>query len=253
MKLYQDKRALVTGAASGIGRAIALSLAREGAIVLGCDVDANGGAASAAQAEAAGDALQFVPADLSTDAGQDALLAHARATLGGLDIFVHCASPKRQESQTALAVTDAQWDLMLNVNLRAGFRLGRAIGADMRAQRSGNMLYITSLHAHSPRNLPHYSASKAGLTMLVKELARVLSPHGVRVNALAPGAIAGGGFAANPALAAKIAMGRLGTAQDVADAALGLLNDRFNAYVTGTTLVVDGGLALYNWLDAPAD
>ena len=74
----------------------------------------------------------------------------------------------------------------------------------------------------------------------------------MRVNAIAPGAIAGGGFAADPALAAKIAMGRLGSADDVANAALGLLNDRFNAYVTGTTLVVDGGLALYNWLDAPS-
>ena len=246
MGLFAGKKALVTGTASGIGRAIAQALAREGATVLGCDWDQAAGAAAVV------DGMQFFTADLASDTGQDALLAHANQTLGAIDIFVHSASPKRREEQTALAVSDEQWDLMLNVNLRAGFRLGRAIGTHMRKRQSGNLLYITSLHAHTPRNLPHYSAAKAGLTMLAKELARALGPYGVRVNAIAPGAIAGGGFAADPALAAKIAMGRLGSADDVANAALGLLNDRFNAYVTGTTLVVDGGLALYNWLDAPS-
>ena len=85
--------------------------------------------------------------------------------------------------------------------------------------------------------------------MLVKELAKALGPYGVRVNAIAPGAIGGGGFTPSPALVAKIPMHRLGTADDVAQAALGLLNDRFNGYVTGATLVVDGGLGLYNWID----
>ena len=111
------------------------------------------------------------------------------------------------------------------------------------------MLFITSLHAETPRNLPHYAASKAGQTMVVKELARALGPDGIRVNALAPGAIPGGGFNASAFdFSGKIPMGRLGAAQDLAGPAMALLSDRFTGYVTGTTLVVDGGIALFNWI-----
>ncbi len=97
-----------------------------------------------------------------------------------------------------MAVTEAQWDAMVDVGLRAGFVLGQAVGAHMKARGiKGRMLYVTSLHAYSPRNLPHYSATKAGQTMLVKELARALGRDGIRVNAIAPGAIPGGGFNAD--------------------------------------------------------
>jgi NAD(P)-dependent dehydrogenase (short-subunit alcohol dehydrogenase family) len=107
----------------------------------------------------------------------------------------------------------------------------------------GRMLFITSLHAHTPHNLPHYSAAKAGQTMLVKEFARALGADGIRVNAIAPGAILGG---AN--VAKMIPLGRTGTPEDVADMAVALLCDRFSRYVTGTTVTVDGGLSLYNWI-----
>jgi NAD(P)-dependent dehydrogenase (short-subunit alcohol dehydrogenase family) len=117
----------------------------------------------------------------------------------------------------------------------------------------GRMLFITSLHAYAPRNLPHYSATKAGQTMVVKELARALGPYGIRVNALAPGAIPGGGFDADTtALEKMIPMGRTGTPEDVAGMAIALLCDRFSGYVTGTTVAVDGGIALYNWIPASA-
>lgn len=119
----------------------------------------------------------------------------------------------------------------------------------------GRMLSITSLHAETPRNLPHYSASKAGQTMLVKELARALGPHGIRVNAIAPGAIPGGGFDAKGAgierLARCTSLKRLGTPEEIAGMAVALLADRFSAYVTGTTVVVDGGIALHNWIEPP--
>jgi NAD(P)-dependent dehydrogenase (short-subunit alcohol dehydrogenase family) len=163
---------------------------------------------------------------------------------------VHSASPKRLESETALAVTEAEWDSMTSVGLRAGFVLGQAAGAHMKARNvKGRMLFVTSLHAHTPRNLPHYSATKAGQTMLVKELARALGADGIRVNAIAPGAIPGGGFDASIASFAKmIPLGRTGTPEDIADMAVALLCDRFSRYVTGTTVVVDGGLALYNWI-----
>ena len=115
----------------------------------------------------------------------------------------------------------------------------------------GRILIVSSLHAESPRNLPHYSASKAGQVMLVKELARALGPHGIRVNAIAPGAIPGGGFQAPPEMLDKIPLRRFGTPADVAAMAVAVLSERFGAYVTGSTVVVDGGMALHNWIDAP--
>jgi NAD(P)-dependent dehydrogenase (short-subunit alcohol dehydrogenase family) len=143
------------------------------------------------------------------------------------------------------------------VNVRAGFVLARDAARQMMARKiKGRMLFITSLHAHSPRNLPHYSTAKAGQTMLVKELARGLGPHGIRVNAIAPGAIPGGGFDAKGVglerLTACTSLRRLGTPEDIAGMAVALVADRFSAYVTGTTVVVDGGIALHNWIE-PAE
>ena len=170
-----------------------------------------------------------------------------------MSILVHSASPKRHENQTADAVTDDQWLAMTNVNLNSGFKLGRGAAQHMRDNNiAGRILFLTSLHADSPRNLPHYSASKAGTTMVMKELARAYGRYGIRVNAVAPGAVPGGGFSADPAtLIDKIALGRVGTPDDIGNAAIGLLSNRFSAYVTGTTLIVDGGLALFNWIAPP--
>ena len=231
MLLGGDK-ALVTGAGRGIGRGIAQALRAEGAEVLGVDLE---------NADLAFD-LSSRPVSL--------LLERAIEKLKTLSILVHCASPRRQESQTALEVTEAQWREMLEVNLNAGFLLAQAAAKQMIAGGiRGRILFITSLHAYSPRNLPHYSASKAGQTMVVRELARALGPHGIRVNAIAPGAIPGGGFNAPPGMTDKIALRRLGKPEEVAAMAVAVLSERFGSYVTGATLVVDGGIALHNWID----
>jgi 3-oxoacyl-[acyl-carrier protein] reductase len=111
---------------------------------------------------------------------------------------------------------------------------------------STSMLASTS---RGPRNLPHYSTAKAALTMLVRELAKTLGRFGIRVNALVPGAIAAGGFVADPSLARHIPLGRLGRSEDLAPMALALLSNRVSAYVTGAAIVVDGGLSLTNWFD----
>lgn len=248
--LLAGDTALVTGAASGIGQGIARALAAEGARLVLTDIDPERGSAVAAELGAT-----FLPADLSRPEAARPLFDAALAAAGGrLSLLAHSASPRRPESQHMLAVTEAEWDAMITTNLRAGFVLGQAAGRHMiEAGVRGRMLFVTSLHADSPRNLPHYSAAKAGETMLVKELARALGPHGIRVNAIAPGAIPGGGFAADVAsLERMIALGRTGTPEDIAAMAVALLSDRFAAYVTGTTVVVDGGLALYNWIAPPA-
>jgi len=235
MKLLDGERALVTGAANGIGRGIAAALREEGAEVLGADIN---------QAD--------IQCDLSTSAGARQLAEEAIRRLGSVSLFVHCASPRRQESQTVLAVTEAQWREMLAVNLDAAFILCQALGRQMVERKiKGRMLLTTSLHAESPRNLPHYSAAKGAETMLVKELAKALGPHGIRVNAIAPGAIPGGGFNAPPGMVEKIPLQRFGTPADVAAMAVAVLSERFGAYVTGTTIVVDGGMALHNWIEPP--
>jgi NAD(P)-dependent dehydrogenase (short-subunit alcohol dehydrogenase family) len=228
--LLRSDTALVTGTGGGIGLAIAQALEAEGATVLRADVK---------------------DADLSQPGTAAALAARAIRELGQVSLFVHAASPPRRETQTALAVTEAEWRAMLEVNLNAGFLIAQALGRHMREQRiRGRMLFITSLHADSPRNLPHYSASKAGQTMVMKELARALGPDGIRVNAIAPGAVPGAGFKGSPGLVDKIALGRVATPADIAPMAVAILSEKYGAYMTGATVVVDGGIALYNWLDA---
>jgi NAD(P)-dependent dehydrogenase (short-subunit alcohol dehydrogenase family) len=233
VKLLEGDRALVTGTGNGIGRGIAAALEQEGARVLRADLSGSD-----------------IDCDLSGAAGAQALAEEAIRRLGTVSIFVHSASPRRQEEQTALNATQAQWREMLAVNLDAAFILTQAFGKHMVEKKiKGRMLLVTSLHAESPRRIPHYSAAKAGETMLVKEMARALGPHGIRVNAVAPGAIPGGGFQAPPGMVEKIPMRRFGTPADVAGMAVAVLSERFGAYVTGATLVVDGGIALYNWIE----
>lgn len=246
--------ALITGAAGGIGRSIAIALAREGAGVLLTDIDIARGEAVAAALREEGCHAQFLPGDLSTTATALDLLARIRALVNVISIFVHSASPRRKEADHLFAVDEQTWQEMLEVNLHAGFTLARELAKDMIAQRvAGRMLFVTSLHAQSPRNLPHYSAAKAGQTMLVKELARALGPHGIRVNAIAPGAIPGGGFDAKGAGIERLvnctSLKRLGQPEEIAGMAVALLAERFSSYVTGTTVVVDGGIALHNWIE----
>jgi NAD(P)-dependent dehydrogenase (short-subunit alcohol dehydrogenase family) len=217
--------------------------------------DVNGEALDAVAAEirTAKSAPIIIRADLSGTSGHDGLFTDAVAAVEGLSILVHSASPRRLESQNAATVTEAEWDVMVNTNLRSGFFLARAVADHMRrAVVTGRILFITSQHRFAPRNLPHYSASKAGQVMVIKELARLYGPYGIRVNGIAPGAIPGGGFTANvEQLNARIAMRRLGTPEDVSGMALALLSERFSAYVTGEVVSVDGGLALHNWIDPP--
>ncbi len=253
-KLLQGDTALVTGAASGIGRGIAAELANEGARVVLSDSNTEDGQQAAHQLRNEGHEAEFIAADLASTDGPAELIRNASNRLGVISILVHSASPPRREVDNVLAVNDETWDQMLAVNLRAGFILAREAGRAMIAHDiNGRMLIITSLHAESPRNLPHYSAAKAGQTMTMKELAKAFGPHGIRINAIAPGAIPGGGFDAAGAgierLTRCTSLRRLGTPADVASMALALLCDRFSAYVTGTTVAVDGGLALHNWIE----
>ncbi|HLX81631.1 MAG TPA: SDR family oxidoreductase [Burkholderiales bacterium] len=228
--LLDKDTALVTGAARGIGHAIARAIEEEGGKVFAVDRE------------------DF---DLSLPGSALSLVETAIKKMKTVSIFVHAASPPRKETQTATKVTEQEWREMLEVQLNSGFLIAQALGRHMREKRiRGRMLFVTSLHADSPRNLPHYSASKAGQTMVMKELARALGPAGIRVNAIAPGAVPGAGFKGSPALVGKIALKRTGKPEDIAPMAVAILSERYGSYMTGSTVVVDGGLALYNWLEA---
>jgi 3-oxoacyl-[acyl-carrier protein] reductase len=246
--LFKGETAVVTGAASSIGRGIALALAREGASVTLVDVDAVRNSETLALVKAAGGVAAVLTADLSQPAAYKTVVAALAEQ--SVDMFVHSACPPRHERDHVKTVDEATWDAMVNTNVRSGFFLGRDLALAMqRLGIQGRMLYLTSLHAETPRNLPHYSASKAGMTMVVRELARAFGPDGIRVNALAPGAVPGGGAQTiTDAFRSKIPMRRTGTPDDMAATALALLSNRFTPYVTGATLAVDGGLEHFNWI-----
>jgi 3-oxoacyl-[acyl-carrier protein] reductase len=247
-----QEAALVTGAGNGIGRAIALALVGEGVRTIFADVSEERVAAAIKSARWQELAVPFV-GDLAERATCDALLAHADKTVGRVTHFVHSASPPRREADHAFAVAEETWRQMHAVNIDAGFHLSRELARKLiSAKQEGSFLMLTSLHAGTPRNLPHYSSAKAAMAMMVRELAKTLGRYNIRVNALVPGAIAAGGFVADPSLARHIPLGRIGQAEDLAPMALAVLSNRISAYVTGAAIVIDGGLSLTNWFDPPA-
>ena len=246
-----SEAAIVTGAGNGIGRAIAQALVGEGVRTMFADVNRETVTAAVRSSPRPELALSFV-GDLADPAAREALLADAGSALGQVTHFVHSASPPRREADHAFAVSNETWERMRAVNVDAGFHLARELARKLIAAKApGSFLFLTSLHAGTPRNLPHYSTSKAAMAMLVRELAKTFGRFGIRVNALVPGAIAAGGFVADPALARHIPLGRLGEAQDLAPMALAVLSNRVSAYVTGAAIVVDGGLSLTNWFEPP--
>jgi 3-oxoacyl-[acyl-carrier protein] reductase len=229
--------ALVTGAANGIGRAIAQALVGEGVRTVFADLKAETVTAAIQASPRPELAVRWV-GDLADAAAREALLADAKSALGQVTHFVHSASPPRHEADHALAVDERTWEQMRAVNVDAGFHLARELARELVAAREpGSFLFLTSLHAGTPRNLPHYSTAKAAMAMLVKELAKSFGRFRIRVNALVP--------------ARHIPLGRLGEAKDLAPMALAVLSNRISAYVTGAAIVIDGGLSLTNWFEPP--
>jgi 3-oxoacyl-[acyl-carrier protein] reductase len=243
--------ALVTGAGNGIGRAIAQALVGEGVRTVFADLREDTVKAAIKASPRPDLAVPWV-GDLAKREACDALLADAQKAVGQVTHFVHSASPPRREADHAFAVDEETWRQMHAVNLDAGFHLSRELARQLIvAKAPGSFLLLTSLHSGTPRNLPHYSTAKAGMAMLVRELAKTFGRFNIRVNALVPGAIAAGGFVADPSLAKHIPLGRIGRSEDLAPIALAVLSNRLSAYVTGAAIVVDGGLSLTNWFEPP--
>jgi 3-oxoacyl-[acyl-carrier protein] reductase len=244
------ENAIITGAGNGSGKALAFELASEGATLFLIDINSEHLNSCLAELQTLGHQAQGAAIDLSKFDAAQQVYEQARQALGSIHMVVHSASPPRRETDTWRTVSSEVWDAMYHVNVKFGFELARLVGEHMIEEKiAGRMVYLTSLHANTPRNLPHYATSKAAMMMLVKELAKAWARYGIRINALTPGAIAAGGFKPAGDLALKIPMQRLGTAQEVAAMGLTLMIDRYSRYVTGTELVVDGGLNVFNWFD----
>ncbi len=242
----EGKVALVTGAGAGIGTAIAKGLARAGADVLCHARSADEASAASAAIRELGRRSLPLAADLGDRAAQDDLIARAAAGFGRIDILINNAGLIRRAP--AVDYTDDDWDLLLEVNLSAPFRLARGIGKLMVAQGGGRIVNIASLLAFQGGILvPAYAASKGGIAQLTKALANEWAPKGVNVNAIAPGYIATNNTAALRAdpvrsrqILERIPAGRWGEPDDIAGAAVFLCSEAAR-YVTGHVLAVDGG------------
>jgi 3-oxoacyl-[acyl-carrier protein] reductase len=240
----QGKTALVIGAARGIGKAIAVRFAEEGANLVIADTEREAGTATAAELGAS-----FIFTDISKLADAEAAVALALSTYGRLDILVQNAGIYPWQLLEQTSVDD--WDRVMGVNLRGSFIAARAALAPMKAQGYGRILFTSSItgpHVTSPGH-GHYSATKAGINGLIRAAALEFSGYGITVNGVEPGNILTEAVQEHrspeflKSMEDAIPLGRLGSTRDVANAFLFLASDEAS-YITGTTIVVDGGQLL---------
>jgi 3-oxoacyl-[acyl-carrier protein] reductase len=237
-KLLEGKKALVTGASRGIGKAIVEQFLAEGAEVWG--LSTREPADLAERTAAAQGRLHWVVADLSQLSGIEALVEGLQKEVGGFDILVNNAGITKDGLAFRMSLEDFQ--KVLDVNLTAAFLIARTVGREMIRKKAGsiiNMSSVVGLHGN-------YAASKAGLIGLTKSLAQELASRNVRVNAIAPGYIVTDMTEAIPQTAKEklmdhIPLKRLGQPEDIAQAALFLASD-MSAYITGQVISVDGGM-----------
>jgi glucose 1-dehydrogenase len=245
----EGKVALVTGASSGIGRAIAERFAVEGAAVVVNHIGTPEEADQVVRAiTGAGGRAIAVEADVSERDEVAAMVARATSEYGRIDVLVNDAGISIAEP--FLDMQESTWDRMLHVDLKGGFLCAQACGRVMRDHGGGVIVNISSVHEDVPfPGFVHYCAAKGGLRMMMRALALDLAPYNIRVNNIAPGAIAtpiNERTLEDPQkmqlLRHVVPMGRMGKPDEVAQVALFLASDRA-AYVTGSTYYVDGGLA----------
>ena len=249
----QGKHALVTGASRGIGRAIALGLAAEGADV------AVGYHAHRAAAEEVADAVRAlgrraiaVQGDTATRAGAEAVVDAAETFLGGIDLLVNNAGVLKRTP--FLELDEAEWDWVLDTNLKGYFLVGQAAARRMAARGAeGAVVNVSSAgQAVASPNLAHYCVSKAGVEMLTKQMALELAPHRIRVNAISPGLIEtdmNRRDIADPAFRerrmARIPLQEIGAPEDLVAAVVFLASNHEARLVTGASLFIDGGQTIW--------
>jgi 3-oxoacyl-[acyl-carrier protein] reductase len=238
--------AVVTGASRGIGRAIAVRLAAEGAVVVAAARGDHAGPV-ADEIRGSGGRAEAASLDVTDSASIDSLVASTLAQHGRIDILVNNAGIARDN--LALRLKRDDWDVVIATNLTASFACAQAVLKPMIRQRSGRIISITSVVGQAGNaGQVNYAASKAGLIGMTKALALEVASRNITVNAVAPGLIGTDMIRAlaedtQRAWADKIPLGRLGTPEDVANAVVFLASDEA-AYITGQVLAVNGGMYL---------
>ncbi len=246
MKLLENKVAVITGAARGIGKAIALEYVKAGASVAFTDMAAQE-VIEAAEAELSeyGTKVKGYVSNAADFAASNATIADIVKEFGRIDILVNNAGITRDGLM--MRMTEEQWDLVINVNLKSAFNLTKAVTPIMMKQRSGSIINMSSVVGVSGNaGQANYSASKAGMIGLTKSVAQELGSRGVRCNAIAPGFIITEMTHQLPEevrneWAAKIPLRRGGTPQDVANVCI-FLGSELSSYVTGQVVNCCGGM-----------
>jgi len=239
------KIALVTGAAQGIGREIALALAADGADVAICDVNIEAAQKTSADIEAKGRRSLATKANVATSADVTAMMELVVEKFGRIDILVNNAGITRDS--LILRMKDEDWDLVLSINLKGAFLCAKSALKYMTKQRSGTIINIASVvGAMGNVGQANYSASKAGLIGLTKSIAREYANRNITANAVAPGFIETAMTRAmtenaRQELAKYIPVGKLGTPEDIANA-VRFLASPWASYITGQVVHVNGGM-----------
>jgi NAD(P)-dependent dehydrogenase (short-subunit alcohol dehydrogenase family) len=251
---FENKVAVVTGAAQGIGAACAERLARDGAAVALWDVDDARGEALAAALSARGGKAMYHHCDVAIKAEVDAALAATLATLGRVDALVSNAGIFK--AADFLEITEADWDAVIAVNLKGGFLVAQAVARVMVQQGGGGaIVHMSSVNGlMAIPTIASYNVSKGGINQLTRVMALALADHGIRVNAVAPGTIATelarkavlGSEEARARIMSRTPMKRLGEPSEIADVTAFLLSDAAS-YMTGQIVYVDGGRLSLNY------
>jgi len=247
MGMLDGKTAMVTGAARGIGRSIAQELARCGADLAIADLDAAWLEETAASIKDAGRRVVCLSMDVGSSEDVTSAVGEAVKELGGLDIMVNNAGITKDG--LLMRMSDADWDAVLNVNLRGAFLCTRAVARPMMKKKSGVIINIASIIGLiGNAGQCNYSASKAGVIALTKSSAKELASRNIRVNAIAPGFIQSKMTDAlsdevRASMLDAIPMKRFGTPEDVAQVVAFLASDA-SAYMTGQVLTVSGGMVM---------
>ncbi|MFL9960409.1 3-oxoacyl-ACP reductase FabG [Paraburkholderia sediminicola] len=246
MEKTLDKQiAIVTGASRGIGRAIAMELARQGATVIGTATSESGATAITEAFNAAGVNGRGAVLNVNDAAAADALIDGTVKEFGALHVLVNNAGIT--QDQLAMRMKDDEWDAVIDTNLRSVFRLSRAVLRPMMKARGGRIINITSVVGSSGNpGQANYAAAKAGVAGMTRALAREIGSRGITVNCVAPGFIdtdmtKGLPAEQQTALKTQIPLGRLGSPEDIAHAVAFLASPQAG-YITGTTLHVNGGM-----------